>query len=227
MKSIKSLTRLLVLPTIVLLNGLLFSGLSQAAGLLTPANGSLDALETREHHVNVVIEDGYAITTVNQVFHNPHGQDLEAIYSFPVPEKAAVAEFTVWIDGQPVTSEVLEKKQARQVYESEKSAGHDAGLMVKDDYRTFDMRVSPVRAGQDTRIRFAYIQPAYVDTGMGRYVYPLEDGGVDEKKLAFWTANETVQEKFSFKLELKSTYPIDALRLPHHPQAIIAQQDAG
>ena len=227
MKPIKSLIRLLTLPAILLLGGTLFTGSSQAAGLLTPANATMDALEIREHHVNVVIEDGYAITTVDQVFHNPHGQDLEAIYSFPVPEKAAVAEFTVWIDGQPVTGEVLEKKQARQVYESEKSAGRDAGLMEKDAYRIFDTRVSPVRAGQDMRIRFAYIQPAHVDTGMGRYVYPLEDGGVDEEKLAFWTANETVQEKFSFKLELKSTYPVDALRLPHHPQAVIAQQDAG
>jgi Ca-activated chloride channel family protein len=227
MKPIKSLIRLLTLPAILLLGGTLFTGSSQAAGLLTPANATMDALEIREHHVNVVIEDGYAITTVDQVFHNPHGQDLEAIYSFPVPEKAAVAEFTVWIDGQPVTGEVLEKKQARQVYESEKSAGRDAGLMEKDAYRIFDTRVSPVRAGQDMRIRFAYIQPAHVDTGMGRYVYPLEDGGVDEEKLAFWTAKETVQERFSFKLELKSTYPVDALRLPYHPQAVIAQQDAG
>ncbi len=227
MNSTNLLMRFLVLPAIVLINGLLFAGPGQAAGLLTPSNGSLAALEIREHHVKVVIEDGYAITTVDQVFHNPHGQDLEAIYSFPVPGKAAVAEFTVWIDGQPVTGEVLEKKQARQVYESEKSAGRDAGLMEKDDYRTFDTRVSPVRAGQDTRIRFAYIQPAHVDTGMGRYVYPLEEGGVDEEKLAFWTAEEAVQEKFSFKLELKSTYPVDALRLPHHPQATIAQQDAG
>ena len=73
MKSIDAITRLLGLPAIVLLNGLLFSGLGNAAGLMTPANGSLADLEIREHHVNVVIEDGYAITTVNQVFRNPHG----------------------------------------------------------------------------------------------------------------------------------------------------------
>jgi Ca-activated chloride channel family protein len=227
MKSSKLITRLLVLPLLALLAGPMFSSVSQAAGLLTPANASLAALAIREHHVKVVIEDGYAITTVNQVFHNPHAQDLEAIYSFPLPEKAAVAEFTVWIDGQPVTGEVLEKKQARQVYEDEKAAGRDAGLMEQDGYRTFDTRVSPVRAGQDTRVRFAYIQPAHVDTGMGRYVYPLEEGGVDEHKLAFWTANEAVQDKFSFNLELKSAYPVDALRLPHHPQANISQQGPG
>jgi Ca-activated chloride channel family protein len=29
-----------------------------------------------------VIEDGYAITTVEQVFINPHDRDLEAQYSY-------------------------------------------------------------------------------------------------------------------------------------------------
>lgn len=227
MQSFKSLIQKSALPALLLAAGLMISGIGQAAGLLTPADGSRAQLDIRQHHVGVVIEDGYAITTVSQVFFNSYNADLEAIYSFPVPAKAAVAEFNVWIDGKPISGEVLEKKQARQVYESEKTAGRDAGLMQQDGYRTFDTRVSPVRAGQETRIRFAYIQPAHVDTGMGRYVYPLEEGGVDENRLAFWTANEAVQEQFSFSLELKSAYPVDALRMPHHPQAVITQQDAG
>lgn len=206
---------------------LMLSASAHAAGLLTPANGQLPALEIKQHDVTVTIEDGYAITQVDQVFHNPHAQDLEAIYSFPVPEKAAVAEFTLWIDGKPVTGEVLEKSQARKVYETEKEAGRDAGLTEKDEYKTFDISVSPVRANQDTRIRFVYMQPAHVDTGMGRYVYPLEEGAVDEKKLSFWTANEVVKERFSFKLLLKSSYPVDALRLPNQPQAIATQKSAG
>ena len=71
--------------------GLLASGWVQAAGLLTPSDGRLPPLELTEQHVEVIIEDGYAVTTVEQVFHNPHDHDLEAIYSFPVPEKGAVA----------------------------------------------------------------------------------------------------------------------------------------
>lgn len=199
----------------------------QAAGLLTPADGSLPALEIRDHAVQVVIEDGYATTTVEQVFHNPHQQDLEAIYSFPVPEKGSVAEFTLWIDGKPVTGEVLEKQRARQVYEQEKAAGREAGVTEKDAYRTFDVSVSPVRAGKDTRVRLVYLQPAHVDTGIGRYVYPLEEGGVDEKKLAFWAASEKVTGSFSFDLRLKSAYPVDALRVPDQPQAVIQQHGDG
>ena len=212
-----------------LCQGMLFAVLSLlgplafAAGLLQPSDGSLPPLEIKDHQVEVIIEDGYAITSVEQVFHNPHGQDLEARYSFPIPEHASVAELTLWIDGKPVTGEVLEREQAKQVYEDEKAAGRDAGITEKDSYKTFETRVSPVRAGQDTRIRLVYLQPARVDTGIGRYVYPLEEGGVDEEKLAFWTANEKVLCNFSFDVKVRSGYPVDAVRMPNQPQAQITR----
>jgi len=198
-----------------------------SAGLLTPTQSNLPALEIRDHEVTVTIEDGYAITQVDQMFHNPHSQDLEARYSFPVPEHGSVAEMTLWIDGKPVTGEVLEKKKARQVYEEEKKAGRDAGLTEKDSYKTFEAMVSPVRAGKDTQVRLVYLQPAHIDTGIGRYVYPLEEGGVDEEKLAFWTANDKVTNKFNFNLKIKSAYPVDAVRVPNNGNATIKQQSAG
>ncbi|MEW8014577.1 MAG: VIT domain-containing protein [Candidatus Sedimenticola endophacoides] len=214
------------LAALVLMLGGGFST-AAAAGLLTPADATLPSLEIREHRVEVTIEEGYATTRVEQIFHNPHDRDLEAIYSFPVPEKGAVGEFTVWIDGQPVTGEVLERRQARQLYQEEKAAVRDAGLVEQEGYKSFDIRVSPVRARGDTRIRLVYIQPAYVDSGLGRYLYPLEEGGVDEQRLAFWTATEQVRERFSFRLKLKSAWPVDALRAPDHPQAVITGQPGG
>ncbi len=212
---------------LVLLTTTLFAGFTQAAGLLTPSDGSLPALEIRDHQVDVLIEDGYAITTIEQVFVNPHDRDLEAQYSFPLPAHGTVVELTVWIDGQPVTGEVLERSRARQLYQEEKAAGRDAGITEKDSHKTFETRISPVRARQDTRVRIVYLQPAEVDTGVGRYVYPLEEGGVDETKLAFWTAREQVTGKFSFDLRIKSAWPIEAVRLPNQPQAIIQSQTDG
>ncbi len=201
----------------------LWSPPNQAAGLMTPKGSGIPQLEIRQHHVNVVIEDGYAITTVEQVFANPHDFDLEATYSFPVPEKAAVGEFTYWIDGAPVTGEVLEKQQAHEVYLQEKQAGRETALTVQDSYRTFDIKVYPVRAKQDVRISLTYIQAVHIDSSIGRYVYPLEEGGVDEQKLSFWSYNEAVEEAFSFNLSFRSSWPIDDFRLPKHPQAAIQQ----
>lgn len=201
---------------------------ADAAGLLAPADGSRPALNIVDHAVTVVVEDGYAVTTVEQTFANPNRTDDEAVYSFPVPKKAAVSEFTYWIDGKPVSGEVVEKKRAREIYEQEKQAGREAAYTEQDDYKTFDMKVWPVRAGKDVRVRLAYIQPVTLDTGVGRFLYPLEDGGVDEQKLAFWTANDTVAGTFSFDLTLKTDYPVEAVRLPAHPGAVITRRgDAG
>ncbi len=202
------------------------AGTANAAGLLTP-KGQSGSLEIREHKVKVVVEDGYVITEIDQVFINASANDVEAVYSFPVPSHAAVAEFTYWIDGSPVTGEVLKKQEARDLYEQEKAAGRETALVEKDEYRTFDISVYPVRANSDVHVRLVYVQSASVDTGIGRYIYPLEEGGVDEERIAFWEIKDVVTGTFSFDFELKSSYPIDAVRLPEQPNAVLKQLDAG
>ncbi|MEM6817298.1 MAG: VIT domain-containing protein [Pseudomonadota bacterium] len=201
-------------------------GSAQAAGLLTPV-GQNTSLAIEDHSVRVVVEDGYVVTEVEQTFSNAGGNDVEAIYSFPVPEHASVGEFTYWIDGQPVTGEVVERQQARDIYEAEKSAGRETALVEKNEYRTFEISVYPVRAGQDVRTRLVYLQTAHTDTGVGRYVYPLAEGGVDEVQNSFWEMRDAVNGTFSFDLELKSSYPVDAVRVPDQPGATTTQLDAG
>lgn len=200
--------------------------LTFAAGLLTPKQSTLAAPHIRSHHVNVVIENGYARTEIDQVFFNPNGQDIEAVYSFPVPEKAAVGEFTYWIDEQPITGEVVEKARAREIYETEKAQGNETALVEKNEYKTFESTVYPVRAKQDVKIRLVYWQPVHVDSAVGRYVYPLEDGGVDDMQQAFWDYQETVTESFSFRVKLRSSYPLDEVRLPTHPGAVVTQSSS-
>jgi len=65
------------------------------------------------------------------------------------------------------------------------------------------------------------------DTGLGRYVYPLEEGGVDEERNAFWDVRNNVTGDFSFDFELKSSYPVDAIRLPGQPNAALNKIDSG
>ncbi len=204
-----------------------WAGPVAAAGLLTPVGGGVPPLELKDHLVEVVVEDGYAVTIVEQRFHNPHPRDLEALYAFPVPEAAAVSEFTYWIDGRPVTGEVLPKQQARTVYEEEKAAGRATALTEQDGHRDFEIRVTPVRAGDEVRIRLGYIQPARLDTGVGRYVYPLAEGNVDEAANAFWHMNDQVTGRFRFALTLRLAAPVSAVRLPAHPDAEIRRRGDG
>jgi Ca-activated chloride channel family protein len=193
-----------------------------AAGTLKPVNASHADIQIREHAVDIVIDNGFARTEVTQTFFNPNTADLEAVYSFPVPASASLSEITIWNGEKELNGEVIESKEAKRVYQEERDAGNDAGLgecactKPKDDieYNSYKFSVSPVRANSETRIRFVYYQPLKIDSGVGRYVYPLQGGGTDEAANAFWTRNEKVEQRFAVNLELRSGWPVDEVRVP-------------
>ncbi|WP_100658054.1 VIT and vWA domain-containing protein [Alteromonas flava] len=209
--------------TLVMIMTLLLTPFSMAAGLLTPV-GQTQALSIQQHQVKVTVDHSFAVIEVEQVFSNPHTLPLEAIYSFPVPNNASVGEFTYWLNGIPVHAEVLAKETARSVYAEQKAQGRNAALVEKNDYLDFQIKVSQIPAGQDVRLKLVYLQPVHVDHGIARFVYPLQFGGTDEAQNAFWTANEVVEQNFSFDLTLNSSYPVADFRLPAHPQAHISSQ---
>ncbi len=203
-----------MMSIITLLMLTLTAGWGDAAGILTPVGSKHQPIQIRDHHVNVVINNGFAMTEVHQTFYNPNSEQLEAVYSFPLPKSASLSEVTYTVGERDIHGEVLEKNNARKIYEEEKGKGNESGLAEKNEYFTFEFKVFPVPALGDTRIRFLYYQPLQIDTGIGRYLYPLEDGGTDEAGMGFWTTNAKVDHSFSMSLELKSAYPVQDVRVP-------------
>jgi Ca-activated chloride channel family protein len=204
------------------------AGTATAAGTLTPV-GSPDApIQIRHHHVNVVINNGFARTEVTQTFFNPNPVDLEGIYAFPVPRSASLSEVVISVGETEIHGEVIPKAEAERIYEEERDRGSDAGLASKNGYQTFEFRVSPIRSRDETRLRFVYYQPLHIDTNVGRYSYPLEDGGTDEVAKSFWVPNTLVEGFFSLDLELKSAVPVDDVRVPgFESQAVVDQLGDG
>src|SRR5437762_9907519 len=195
---------------------------ARAAGTLTPKTATQQPIQITSHEVNVVIDNGYARTEVVQVFHNANDKDVEAVYSFPVPKSASLSEITIWSGDRVLNGEVVAAAEAKKAYEEEKSAGNDAGLgecscnKKKDDieYGSYKFSIAHVAANADTKIRFVYYQPLPIDTGVGRYVYPLQEGGTDDAAKSFWLRNAKVEQKFSVNVELKSAWPVDEVRVP-------------
>ncbi len=198
---------------------------ANAAGVLKPVDPADQDIRIRNHHVDVVINNGFARTEVRQTFYNPNGKDLEAVYQFPVPESASLSEISIYIGEKEIKGEVVARQRAGKIYEEQKQQGKDAGLAEKETYKHFRISVSPVRATTTTDVRFVYYQPLTIDAGMGRYVYPLEHGGTDDGQ-AFWTGNEEVDDRFSLNLVLKSAWPVTAVRVKGLPQAPVAQKIA-
>lgn len=196
---------------------------ARAAGLLTPIDAGASPLATRVHQVAVTINNGFAQTEVLQSFFNPSPHDLEAIYSFPLPPGASLAEVTVITGEKTLQGEVVATPDAERIYGEERKT-NDAGLAKKNGFRTFEFRVAPVRAASEVQLRFVYYQPLAIDAGVGRYVYPLEDGGTDDRAQQFWTTRTQVDGNFSIAVELKSAAPIADVRAPGFEAAAAVQK---
>src|SRR5204863_1549706 len=130
-------------------------------------------MEIKEHSVHVTINNGIAVTEVTQVFQNNEDRVVEALYSFPVPRGASVANFSMWINGKEMVGEVLEKQRAREIYESYKQKRRDPGLLEQTDFKTFEMRIFPIAPDADQKVRITYYQELDVDHDWATYVYPL------------------------------------------------------
>ncbi len=179
------------------------------------------------HHVDVTINNGFARTEVDQLFANDSSTPLEGQYSFPLPKQASLSELSLWIDGREIVGEVIEKERAKAIYEDEKQQGRQTALAEKNDYKTFDVRIGNVPAAGDVRVRLVYYQPLEIDLNVGRYLYPLAEGNVDEERNAFWSTDDRVDGIFQFNLQLKSAFPVKDVYLPGLEQEAVVNEEEG
>lgn len=179
------------------------------AGMLVADGGFGGELEIVEHDVKVIINNGIAVTEVTQVFRNLEKQQVEALYTFPVPKGASVANFSMWINGKEMVGEVVEKERARTIYNSYKERRRDPGLLEQKDYKTFEMRIFPIAAEARQKVRICYYQELDFDHDWATYVYPLATAaakGLDNR----------VHGRFSVGIEVKSAIPVTAMESPSH-----------
>src|ERR1051325_7960450 len=193
----RKLKRFSGLVAVIALGAMALPNSINAAGLLIADGGFGGVLEIKEHDVKVTINNGVAVTKVTQVFHNTEKRQVEALYTFPVPKGASVANFSMWINAKEMVGEVLEKKKAREIYESYKQTRKDPGLVEQVDYKTFEMRILPIQPNAEQRVQITYYQELDVDHGWPPYVYPLATS--TRKELTSRTSG-----KFALGLEVKS-----------------------
>jgi Ca-activated chloride channel family protein len=192
---------------------------AKAAGLLVADGGFGGTLEVKEHNVDVTINNGIAVTKVTEIFQNMEQRQVEALYTFPVPKGASVANFSMWINGKEMAGEVLEKKKAREIYESYKQVRRDPGLLEQVDYKTFEMRIFPIQPRAEQRVEITYYQELDVDHDWAIYVYPLATSTRREM-------DQKTTGKFAFSVHAKSMVPIASVESPSHASDIVVAKHA-
>ncbi|MBI3858098.1 MAG: VWA domain-containing protein, partial [Planctomycetes bacterium] len=189
---------------------------AMAQGLVIPDEPDLPPLALVRHRVRVEIDRQAATTTVEQVFLNNTDRQLEAQYVFPIPRGATLSRFTMLVNGKEKAGEVVEKNQARQIYNSIVQRSQDPGLLEYLGGDIFRANIFPIaaRGSQTVTLRFDQVLPA--QDALVNYTYPVR---------ASTRRGPTVQGEFSLEATIRSGVPILNVYSPSHAVAIARPND--
>jgi Ca-activated chloride channel family protein len=196
-----------ILLSFLLLAAALVPWKASADGFLLPVRQPVgNVFSVKYHYVDVFIDGQAATTKVDQVFHNDTNVDEEGTYIFPLPKDASIRKFSMFIGEQEAQGKMLDRDQARQLYESVVRRRKDPALLEYIDSTTFQARVYPIPANGDKRIRLEYNEILSSRNSQCKYVYSLGTERFSSKPLA----------DVRVTIRIKSTTPVSNIYSPSH-----------
>ncbi|HEB34290.1 MAG TPA: VWA domain-containing protein [Candidatus Aminicenantes bacterium] len=163
-------------------------------------------LTVKYHRVNVEIINQVAKTSIDQVFINNHNRDIEGIFIFPLPERASISEFSMYIGGKKVEGEILDRDKARRIYEDIVRRMKDPALLEYVGRNMFRARVFPIPANGEKRIQLSYTEVIKAERNLIRYVYPLNTNKFSLRPL----------QEVTISVEISSKIPLSNVYSPSH-----------
>ncbi|MDE0348560.1 MAG: VIT and VWA domain-containing protein [Gammaproteobacteria bacterium] len=120
---------------------------------------------------------GYIGTVqVRQRFGNPFDTKIEAVYLFPLPEKAAVSEFLMVIGDRTIRGILREKEEAEAIYRQARERGYRASLLVQRRPNIFEQKVANIEPGAAIDVDITYFHTLAYNDGWYSFVFPTVVG---------------------------------------------------
>src|SRR5512138_1498227 len=114
--------------------------------------------------------------TVTQEFENPFKEKIEAVYTFPLPQNAAVDDMTMIVGNRTVRGKILRREEAEAVYEAAKNRGQTASLLNQERPNIFTQSVANILPGEQIKIVISYVETLKYEDGSYEFVFPMVVG---------------------------------------------------
>jgi len=113
---------------------------------------------------------------VTQQFENPFQEKIEAVYTFPLPQNAAVDDMTMIVGERTVRGKILPREEAQAAYEAAKSSGQVASLLDQERPNIFTQSVANILPGEQVKITISYVETLNYVNGAYEFVFPMVVG---------------------------------------------------
>ncbi len=199
---------------------ILLSGVALADGFIIPVpphpgKPFPPSLSIKYHHVDIKIDNQVAQTAVDQVFINNHHRDIEGTYIFPIPTDASISKFSMFVGGEEIKGEILDKDEARKIYQDIVRRKRDPALLEYFKDGMFKASVYPIPAHGETRIKLYYSEVLKLNGGICGYRYTLATEKFSRDPL----------QSVKVTVKINSKTPIKSIYSPSHNVRVEKEDD--
>jgi Ca-activated chloride channel family protein len=153
------------------------TGGTQGALQVVDPNGKPKAVCPLKHtDVKAQISGFLSRVVVTQEFENPFPEKIEAVYTFPLPQNAAVDDMTMTVGDRTVRGKILRREEAQAVYEAAKSNGQTASLLDQERPNIFTQSIANILPGEQIKITISYVETLKYENGSYEFVFPMVVG---------------------------------------------------
>lgn len=114
--------------------------------------------------------------TVTQNFENPFRERIEAVYTFPLPQNAAVDDMTMLVGDRVIKGKIKPREEAKAIYDAARQSGRTASLLEQERPNIFTQSVANIRPGEKVRITLSYVETLPYEGGTYSFVFPMVVG---------------------------------------------------
>jgi Ca-activated chloride channel family protein len=144
--------------------------------LLIGKDGKKLTLPLIHTSVNGDIEGFTARVTVHQIYVNSFDSTIEALYTFPLPENAAVDSMILEIGDKRIKGVIKERQEARAIYEEARKRGKTTSLLEQQHPNIFTQSVANILPGDTIVITISYLQQLKYKNGTCLFNFPMVVG---------------------------------------------------
>ena len=149
---------------------------SPGALRVTRPNGAVVEMPLRHTKVDIEVTAFVACATIEQVFSNPFADPVEAVYTFPLGDRAAVDDFELQVGERTIRGVIKRREDARAAYEQARAAGYQAALLEQERPNIFSQSVANLEPGKTISVRLRTVETLRYERGVYRLAFPLVVG---------------------------------------------------
>ncbi|HOT85728.1 MAG TPA: VIT domain-containing protein [Thermotogota bacterium] len=160
------------------------SALLSANGVMIPYSERIDLqpvvvfprnpVSMLEHLVHIDINEDIAKFSIREVFYNESNAKVEVVYLFPLPDQTVITDFKMAVNGVVYEGTIMEKDEARLLYESYVRQQRDPALLEYIGQRMIRIRLFPFAPFEKREIEVEYYQEVDKTGDYHKLVYPLK-----------------------------------------------------